>query len=287
MKSGGRNEFPRPNTQTKILDTDHPLILVHTGSGGYFTPARLSTTAENRHNGSVRPTTTADEDHPRGVYDLLAISFVGLLLIANIAATKLFVVGSNSFHLIFDGGALLFPLTYILGDVIAEVYGFRRTRRVIVMGFALSALAAVTFWVVQLLPPAADYAHQAAFEAVLGFVPRIVVASLLAFLTGQLLNAYVLVAIKRRWGERHLWIRLLGSSVVGEAADTLVFCTIAFFGVLSGAEFLNYLLVGYVYKLAVEVIFLPLTYPLVGWVKNKETAGSGWNSNENEKNEIR
>lgn len=221
----------------------------------------------------ARPSTQAA--HPAGVYDLFAVSFVGLLLIANVAATKLFTVGGASFHLVFDGGALLFPLTYVLGDVIAEVYGFRRARRVILIGFALSVLAALTFWVVQVLPPAADYAHQGAFEAVLGFVPRIVAASLLAFVTGQLLNAYVLVAIKKKWGQRHLWFRLLGSSVVGEAADTLVFCTVAFFGILSGSEFLNYLSVGYFYKLGVEVVFLPLTYPLVRWAKKKEAAARG------------
>lgn len=214
------------------------------------------------------PTSRRSSSH--GVYDILAISFVGFLLIANVAATKLFAVSVGPAHLIFDGGAILFPLTYVLGDVIAEVYGFTRARGVIVIGFALSALAALTFWIVQFLPPAADYANQEAFEAVLGFVPRIVVASLLAYLVGQLLNAYVLVAIKRRWGERHLWVRLLGSSVVGEAADTLVFCTIAFYGILVGPEFLNYLLVGYFYKLGAEILFLPATYPLVAWARRRE-----------------
>lgn len=201
------------------------------------------------------------------IYDLLAISFVGLLLIANVAATKLFIVGTETHHLVFDGGAILFPLTYIVGDVLAEVYGFKAARRVIVMGFVLSAVAALTFWVVGLLPAAPDYEHQEAFTAVLGFVPRIVGASLLAFLAGQLLNAYVLVAMKKRWGSGRLWVRLLGSSVVGEAADTLIFCSIAFLGILTGAEFWNYVLVGYVYKLAVEVMLLPLTYPTIRWVQ--------------------
>lgn len=206
----------------------------------------------------------------RSVYDILAICFVSFLLIANVAATKLFTLTIGPIHLNFDGGAILFPLTYVLGDVIAEVYGFHRARRMIVMGFVMSAVAAVTFWIVQMLPPSADYANQAAFEAVLGFVPRIVLASLLAYLVGQLLNAYVLVAIKKRWGERHLWVRLLGSSVVGEAADTLVFCTVAFYGILTGAEFLNYVAVGYFYKLAMEVVFLPVTYPVIGMVRRRE-----------------
>lgn len=213
--------------------------------------------------------TKIQENRAGRAYDLIAISFVALLLIANVAATKLFVLGTDSWHLVFDGGAILFPLTYVLGDVLSEVYGFRAARRVIIAGFSLSALAALTFWVVGLLPPAPGYEHQEAFVAVLGFVPRIVAASLLAFLVGQLLNAYVLVAIKARWGERHLWVRLLGSSVVGEAADTAIFCLIAFGGILTAPEMLNYMLVGYAYKLAVEVLLLPLTYAAIGWVKKE------------------
>lgn len=205
---------------------------------------------------------------PERVYDLIAISFVGFLLIANVAATKLFEIGG----LIFDGGAVLFPLTYVLGDLIAEVYGFHKARRVIVIGFVLSAIASLTFFVVQLLPPAPGYENQEAFEAILGFVPRIVAASLIAYLVGQLLNAFILVWFKKRWGPRHLWVRLLGSSVVGEAADTLIFCTIAFYGVLTGMDFVNYLVVGYLYKMAVEILFLPLLYPAVAWTKDEKNA---------------
>ncbi|MSS83944.1 queuosine precursor transporter [Actinomycetaceae bacterium WB03_NA08] len=205
------------------------------------------------------------KSNPR-LYDLIAISFVAFLLIANVAATKLFSIGS----LIFDGGAVLFPLTYVLGDVLAEVYGFARARRVIVIGFVMSAVASLTFFVVQLLPPAPGYENQEAFEAILGFVPRIVLASLVAYLVGQLLNAYVLVSIKKRWGERRLWVRLLGSSIVGEAADTAIFCTIAFYGVLTGWDFVNYLVVGYAYKMLVEILFLPLLYPAIAAVRKRE-----------------
>lgn len=209
-----------------------------------------------------------------GPFTVVAVCFVTLLIISNVAATKLVEFRSGPFFLVFDGGAVLFPLTYVLGDVLAEVYGWAKARRVILMGFLLSALAATVFLIVQYLPPATDYAHQDAFEAVLGFVPRIVAASLLAYLVGQLLNAYVLVAIKKRWGGGHLWARLLGSSAVGEAADTLIFCTIAFYGVLTGWPFWNYVLVGYVYKMAVEVLLLPLSYWLIGKVKRLEAAES-------------
>ncbi len=204
-------------------------------------------------------------EHPVGwtqarLYTPLAVAFVALLLIANIAATKLFQIPLGSKHLIFDGGAILFPFTYVLGDVLAEIYGFKATRRIIIWGLFASILAAGSFALVQLLPPAPEYVHQESFQAVLGFVPRIVAASLLAYSVGQLLNAYVLVKMKEHWGSSGLWVRLLGSSVVGEAADTLVFATVAFLGTLTGSSFWNYVLVGYVYKMVFEVVLLPLSY---------------------------
>ena len=200
------------------------------------------------------------------LYPVLVGVFVGLLLISNVAAVKLIVLGP----FITDGGAFLFPLVYIVGDVLSEVYGWRAARRAILIGFAMAVLAAVTFLVVQVAPAADAWDNQAAFEAVLGFVPRIVLASVLGFLVGQLLNAYVLVRIKERTKERHLWARLIGSTAVGELGDTVVFCTIAFFGVITGAEFLNYVIVGYVYKTLLEVVLLPVTYPVIGFVKRRE-----------------
>lgn len=201
-----------------------------------------------------------------GHYYLVVAVFCGMLLISNIAAVKLIAIGP----VITDGGALLFPLTYILGDVLSEVYGWKAARRAIYLGFALSATAALTFWLVQAAPPAEGWPNQASFEAILGFVPRIVAASLAGFLAGQLLNAYVLVKIKARTDERHLWVRLLGSTAVGELADTVVFCTIAFYGVITGAEFLNYVITGYIYKCLVEVLLLPVTYRVIAAVKSAE-----------------
>ncbi len=201
-----------------------------------------------------------------GNYDLIVVLFCGLLLISNIGATKLIQFGP----IITDGGAILFPMTYILGDVLSEVYGFKRAKRAILMGFGLSVLASLTFYLVQIAPAADAYENQAAFEAVLGFVPRIVLASILGYLAGQLLNAYVLVKIKERTQERKLWLRLIGSTVVGELADTLVFCTVAFYGVITGGEFLSYVLTGYVYKVLIEVVFLPITYPVIALVKRHE-----------------
>ena len=205
------------------------------------------------------------------LYPPLVAIFVGLLLISNIGAVKLI---SFSFlgigPLITDGGAFLFPLVYIVGDVLAEVYGWKAARRAILLGFAMSILAAITFFLVQMSPPADGWENQAAFEAVLGFVPRIVLASVLGFVVGQLLNAYVLVWIKERTKEHKLWARLLGSTVIGQFADTLVFCTIAFYGVITGGDFITYVIVGFVYKTAVEVILLPVTYQVIAFVKRRE-----------------
>ena len=200
------------------------------------------------------------------VYPTIVAVFVGLLLISNIGAVKLIAFGP----LITDGGAFLFPLVYIVGDVLAEVYGWKAARRAILIGFAMAILAAVTFYLVQISPPADGWENQAAFEAVLGFVPRIVLASILGFLVGQLLNAYVLVWIKKRTQEKNLWARLMGSTVVGELADTLVFCTVAFYGVITGGDFLTYVIVGFVYKTAVEIILLPVTYRVIAYVKRRE-----------------
>jgi queuosine precursor transporter len=229
---------------------------------------------------SPRPTAS-----PQSSYDLVLATFVGMLLISNIGATKLIAFGPNLqlggvqlLPIITDGGAILFPLTYILGDILAEVYGLRRANRAIIIGFVLAGLMSLTFLAVDAAPPAADWPNQDAWNAVLGFVPRIVVASLLGYLAGQLLNALVLVRIKQRWGEQRLWVRLIGSTFVGEFADTLTFCMIAFgpLGNALGGEsipwpaLINYTAVGWLYKVSVEVLFLPVTYRVIAWVKRHE-----------------
>lgn len=214
----------------------------------------------------------AEDTQPRrrGNYDIVAACFVSFLLLSNIAATKLIGVHLGPVGLVFDGGAILFPLTYILGDVLSEVYGFRAARRTIVLGFIVQVIASLTFYLVQIAPAGPDYTNQEAFAAVLGVVPRFVAASIVGYLFGQLLNSYVLVAIKERFGEKRLWVRLLGSTLVGEAADTILFCVIAWVGVASFGTIVNLAIVGYLYKVGVEAVLLPLTYVVVRWVKAHE-----------------
>lgn len=199
-------------------------------------------------------------------YDLVLAAFVLALLISNLAATKLVTVGS----FILDGGAILFPLTYILGDVLTEVYGYRYARRAIWTGFIGMVVAIVTFTVVRYLPYPSEYTDQHAFEIVLGFFPRIVAASLIAYLIGEFLNSYVLAKLKVRTEGKKLWLRLIGSTLVGELFDTLVFCTVAFAGILQGWDMVNYVVVGWVFKVGVEVVMLPVTYRVIAWLKRAE-----------------
>lgn len=202
----------------------------------------------------------------RGYFDVVMVLFVSFLVLSNIGATKLIGLGP----IVADGGAILFPLTYILGDVLAEVYGFKSAKRAIFMGFIVSALASLVFWLVAMAPPAADYENQAAFEAVLGVVPRFFVASLCAYFVGQMLNAWVLVKIKDRWGEKHLWARLIGSTVVGEFVDTAIFCVIAWAFVVPWVTIFNLMFFGFVYKVVIEVVLLPVTYAVIGFMKKHE-----------------
>lgn len=213
-------------------------------------------------------------------FDVLLALFAVVLVVSNIAATKGIEFGGG--HLSFgsvqilpiatDGGAFLFPLAYILGDVISEVYGFAAARRAIFTGFAMALLAAVTFLVVQHAPAASFYENQAAFESVLGFVPQIVAASLAGYLTGQFLNSYVLVRMKARTAEPHLFARLATSTGVGELADTFIFCAIASsaIGIDSMATFWNYFIVGFLYKTSVEFIVMPVTMTVIAWLKGRE-----------------
>jgi uncharacterized integral membrane protein (TIGR00697 family) len=202
----------------------------------------------------------------RSLYPFIVAIFCGLLLLSNVGAVKLIEFGP----IITDGGAFLFPLVYITGDVLSEVYGLKAARKCIYFGFAFAILAALTFYLIQLSPPADGWGNQEAYEAILGFVPRIVLASICGFLVGQLLNAYVLVKIKERTKEKALWVRLVGSTVVGELADTLVFCTVAFYGVITGNDFWNYVITGYLYKTLLEVLLLPVTYRVIKVVKRYE-----------------
>ncbi|GAA3726262.1 queuosine precursor transporter [Gordonia hankookensis] len=215
-------------------------------------------------------------------YAYLMALFVGVMLISNITGTKGVVlfddwlnVSLGPIHmngLVTDGAFYLFPLAYVLGDVISEVYGFRAMRRAILAGFAVLLIASICFWLTIELPAADFYDGQEAFRTVAGVVPQFLLAGLAGYLAGEFLNSFVLVKMKERAGERHLWARLIGSTVVGEFADTLVFCSIAAtaLGISSWGDFINYTVVGFAWKTLVEIVIMPVTYLVVGWLKRVE-----------------
>lgn len=204
----------------------------------------------------------------KSYYPILLALFVAVFIISNITATKGVMFGP----IITDGAFFLFPLAYVIGDVLAECYGFRATRRAIWTGFAAMLIAVFSFYIAIALPQAAFYEQQNEFAAILGLVPRIVAASLMGYLVGQLLNSWALVKIKERTGEKTLWARLLGSTVVGEFGDTLVFCLIAapVIGITTVGDTINYTIVGFLWKTAVEVAIMPVTYAVIRWVKTHE-----------------
>ena len=204
----------------------------------------------------------------KSAYPVLLALFTTIFILSNIVSTKGVQVGP----LVTDGAFFLFPAAYVIGDVISECYGFRAARRAVWTGFLAMIIAVSTFYVAILLPAASFYEGQAAFAATLGLVPRIVVASLSGYAAGQLLNAWLLTLMKDRLGERGLWKRLLGSTVVGEFGDTLIFCLIAapVIGISTVGDAANYVVVGFVWKTLVEVAVMPITYLVIRRIKAHE-----------------
>lgn len=198
--------------------------------------------------------------------DLVMVSFVAILMISNVASSKILVLGPFT----FDGGTILFPFSYILGDVLTEVYGYRRSRRVIWMGFGASALMALIFALVGALPPAEDWGHQEAYEAILGVTPRIVAGSLIAFFVGSFSNSWLLARMKVLTRGRWLWSRTIASTLLGEGLDTVLFVLIAFYGVLPGSLLVSVLISNYVFKCVLETAVTPLTYRVVNGLKRAE-----------------
>lgn len=198
--------------------------------------------------------------------DIITVFFVVALLISNIASTKIARVG----FMALDGGTLLFPLTYIFGDVLTEVYGYKKSRKVIWLGFASCILMAVVFFVVGLLPSASGWDNQDAYMKILGQTPRIVLASLIAYFVGEFSNSFILAKMKILTKGKWLWTRTIGSTLVGELFDSLIFVIIAFTGVVSKELLIELIVFNYIFKTAVEVAFTPLTYLIVNKLKEKE-----------------
>jgi uncharacterized integral membrane protein (TIGR00697 family) len=217
---------------------------------------------------------TETNPHPRAhapghqfkYLDTFIHAFVVVLMVSNIVGPKITAIGPFR----ISGAQLLFPITYIFGDVFTEVYGYAASRRAIWTGFFASALLAAMGMFVVWLPPAPGWEGQQAFEAVLGFVPRMVGASLVAYWCGEFANAFVMSRVKLLTRGRHLWMRTIGSTALGQAVDSTVVMFLAFGGSQPVSTILNLIVSGYVGKVLYEAAATPLTYLVVNFLKRKE-----------------
>ncbi len=198
--------------------------------------------------------------------DVITALFVAILLISNVASSKITTFGPFT----LDAGTILFPLAYVFGDILTEVYGFARARRVIWIGFACNILMAAVFMTVSVLPPAADWPNQKAYEAILGLTPRIVLASMIAYFAGEFLNSFVLAKLKLKTKGKYLWMRTIGSTLVGQLFDTALFIGIAFWGVLPAPLLISIFISNYIFKVGIEVLLTPVTYAIVNKLKKTE-----------------
>ena len=207
----------------------------------------------------------SEQQHSTWFVAVVAL-FITCLLVANIIAVKLVTI----FGLTVPAGIIIFPISYICGDVLTEVYGFRRARQVIWLAFACNLLAVVAIWVGGVLPAAVFWDAQPAYDRILGFTPRLLLASFCAYLVGEFANSFVLAKMKVLTEGRMLWTRTIGSTVVGEGLDSLIFVTIAFFGILPGAALLATAVTQWLFKVAYEAAVTPLTYVVVNYLKRQE-----------------
>jgi hypothetical protein len=200
------------------------------------------------------------------IYEMLAGLFVMTLIVSNIASIKVVAIGP----LVFDAGTILFPLSYIVGDIVTEVYGYRKMRSLLYVGVVSLILTMTTFWVVQILPASPDWPNQVAYESILGVVWRIVLASVTALFLGEIMNAYVMARMKVRSKGKNLWVRMISSSVVGSAIDTVVFSTVAFLGTMPFDALAQLMITVFLIKITTEAIVSPLTIKIINIVKRRE-----------------
>jgi len=194
---------------------------------------------------------------------LVAALFVTCLIVSNIIAVKLIDVAG----FILPAAIIIFPVSYILGDVLTEVYGYARARQVIWLGFLCNLVAVVAIAAGGLLPAAGFWGGQEAWDTILGYVPRILGASFIAYLIGELVNAYVLARLKVAMEGRHLWVRTIGSTLVGQLLDSTIFITVAFAGIIPAEVLVGAVITQWLVKSAYEALATPLTYAVVGFLK--------------------
>ena len=206
-------------------------------------------------------------------FDFVMAAFVAIILLSNVlGAGKVAQVWLPGFNIYwpFGAGILFFPISYVIGDVLTEVYGYARARRVIWAGTGAVLFMALMAWVVVVLPPAPDWPNQPAYETIFGQVPRIVFASVVAFWAGEFVNSYVLARMKLWTKGKHLWSRTIGSTIAGEGIDSLIFYPLAFYGVFDNGLLVTILFTQWALKVGWEVVLTPVTYAVVNFLKRRE-----------------
>lgn len=198
--------------------------------------------------------------------DVVTAFTVAVVLISNVIANKITTIGPFT----FSSDTLFFPLTYIFADILTEVYGYSKARRVFWLGLTSSILMVTIFLIVGKLPPAADWHNQDAYDRLLGLTPRIVIAGFIAYFVADFANNFVLAKMKIMTKGKYLWTRTIGSTMVGELCDTLLFTPLAFAGVFPNSMIITMIFSNYLFKTGIEVIFTPVTYMVVNWLKKQE-----------------
>lgn len=201
------------------------------------------------------------------LFMIIAVVYVTCLLLSNLIAGKMWAVAGS---ITLPAAVILFPITYIFGDIFTEVYGFRKARTIIWLGFGCSFFAVAVYLITIALPHPGFWEGQEAYALVLGTTPRVAIASFVGYLFGEFSNSVVLSKLKVATGGKKLWVRTILSTLVGEGLDSVIFVMISFWGTMDNSTVLHMILYQYLFKVCYEALFTPLTYAIVNWLKKKE-----------------
>ncbi len=208
----------------------------------------------------------ADVSRNSKYFVYIAVLFVAVLMISDTVGSKLTQIGP----LTLSATIFIFPISYIFGDILTEVYGYKASRKIVWAGFGALLLMVFSYWFVKVLPPVSFWPNQGAYESILGTVPRLVLGSMLAYFCGEFSNSYVISKMKIWSNGSHLWMRTIGSTIVGEGVDTVIFLTVVFLGMIPTTVLVSLIISQYLVKVAYEALATPLTYLVVNKLKKAE-----------------